>query len=66
MSGTWSKIDATGQIPEVRSGQSAVVANGNIYIFGGRDGRTYYADLYSFSFGMRILISFCDFVLTGE
>jgi len=54
VSGTWSKINAKGQIPEARSGQSAVVHNGHLYVFGGRDGRTYYADLYSFSFSTRV------------
>lgn len=47
-----------GQIPEARSHQSAVVHNGYMYIFGGRDGRTFYADLHGFCFGRKFFLFF--------
>jgi len=48
---SWSKVDTTGEIPQPRSGHTAVVYKQSMYLFGGRDGRTHFADLYSLNFG---------------
>ena len=46
----WTKIDALGTQPEPRCGHSAVVWRDCMFIFGGRDGRSHFGDLYCFQF----------------
>ena len=46
----WTKIPATGGHPEPRSGHSAVVWRDMMIIFGGRDGRNHFGDLYALRF----------------
>lgn len=44
----WTKINAVGVQPEPRCGHSAVVWRDWMIIFGGRDGRSHFGDLFSF------------------
>jgi N-acetylneuraminic acid mutarotase len=46
----WTKIIATGTQPEPRCGHSAVVWRDVMIIFGGRDGRSHFGDLYALHF----------------
>ena len=50
---TWSEVEVRGGTPpEPRSGHSAVVFKGAMYIFGGRDKKPqYFSDIRCFNFG---------------
>ncbi|MBX9702443.1 MAG: hypothetical protein K2X74_23600, partial [Acetobacteraceae bacterium] len=53
---TWHLVPCKGdlnELPESRSGHSAVLYGDEMIIFGGRNGRSHFADLYRFSFTAR-------------
>ena len=50
---TWSEVQPSGDAPEPRSGHSAVIHHGSMYIFGGRNqDPRYFSDIYQFEFGL--------------
>lgn len=54
-SNTWSEVTTTGDIPEPRSGHTAVMNNSLMYIFGGRTqdpnvNIKYFSDIYQLDF----------------
>jgi N-acetylneuraminic acid mutarotase len=49
---TWTEVDAKGTPPEPRSGHTAVVYNGSMYVYAGRNEQPrYFNDIYRFDFG---------------
>ena len=47
------KVPTKGTRPTSRSGPTMVINDGSIYVFGGRDGNSFYNDLFEFDLGNR-------------
>lgn len=49
---TWANVPAQGAPPSPRYSHTATLVNGNVFVFGGFDGRQALNDLYIFNIGM--------------